>query len=158
MSREEYLVDKLSILKKFKGKGGWTYTEVPEIAQNPDNPFGWVTVCGFIDDYELKNYKLMPMGNGKLFLPVNAKARKVLGKGVGDEVHVRLRLDDSPIEIPQELIECLMNESENMVQTFKSLTSGKQKYYLDWIYQAKTENTKADRIVQLIEDLYEVDQ
>ena len=67
MDANRPLVDSLYLLKKFPGKGGWTYAEIPEVLQDKDNPFGWVKVSGNIDGYELKQYKLMPMGNGKLF-------------------------------------------------------------------------------------------
>ncbi|MFT5385881.1 MAG: hypothetical protein ACI81W_003292, partial [Saprospiraceae bacterium] len=64
MKKEKPLVNKKYLLQRFPGKGGWTFAEIPEILQNKKAPFGWVCVKGFIDDYELKQYKLMPMGNG----------------------------------------------------------------------------------------------
>lgn len=94
------------LLKKFPGKGGWTYTEVPQIKQDKRNPFGWVRVKGSIDGFELSQYKLMPMGNGKLFLPVKAAIRKAIKKEAGDHVSVILHLDDSLLEIPEEIIDC----------------------------------------------------
>ena len=62
------LTDQKYLLEKFPGKGGWTYAKIPEIKPEKNNPFGWLCVNGFIDDYEIKNYHLMPMGNGGLFL------------------------------------------------------------------------------------------
>ena len=76
MSEEIPLVNAEYLLKKHPGKGGWTYAEIPEILQNKKNPFGWVKVRGNIDGFELKQYKLMPMGNNQLFLPVKAEIRK----------------------------------------------------------------------------------
>lgn len=70
------LVNKKYLLEKFHGKGGWTYARIPEILQNKKNTFGWVKVKGSIDGYEIKKCHLMPMGNGKLFLPVKAAIRK----------------------------------------------------------------------------------
>jgi hypothetical protein len=64
------------VLEKIPGKGGWTYVVINEIAPDKRAKFGWVKVRGSIDDYELNQYKLMPMGNGKLFLPVRAEIRK----------------------------------------------------------------------------------
>ena len=60
------LVNNHYLLEKYPGKGGWTYAAIPEIKQNKNAPFGWVKVKGSIDDFELKQYKLMPMGNGKI--------------------------------------------------------------------------------------------
>ena len=70
------LVDNEYILQKFPGKGGWTYAAIPEVLQNKNNPFGWAKVNGTIDGFELKHYKLMPMGNSQLFLPVKSELRK----------------------------------------------------------------------------------
>ena len=75
-------MDRDVLLQKFPGKGGWTYAELPEFAQNPDNPFGWLTVSGSIDGFVLEKVKLMPMGDRKLFLPVKAEIRKKIKKEV----------------------------------------------------------------------------
>ncbi len=41
---EKPLVDKLYLLEKIAGKGGWTYTTIPEIPQDKHSSFGWVKV------------------------------------------------------------------------------------------------------------------
>jgi hypothetical protein len=150
MCKEISLVNKDYLLQKFPGKGGWTYAEIPEILQNKNNPFVWVKVKGSIDFFELKQYKLMPMGNGKLFLPVRAEIRKKIKKEAGDFVNVILYSDESPLIIPVEIIECFKNESQKLYDTFIGYTDGEQKTYLDWIYSAKTEETKADRISKMM--------
>jgi hypothetical protein len=146
-------VERKGLLKKFPGKGGWTYAEIPEIAQNPNNPFGWVKVKGSIDNYKIAQYKLMPMGEGRLFLPVKAPIRKAINKSAGDWVHIILELDNSPVKLPTELKECLVNESSQTLQAFQNLSQGQQKRYIDWIYEAKSEESKAQRIIQLLKDL-----
>lgn len=153
MPQEKPLVNSVYLLKKFPGKGGWIYAEIPEVLQNKNNPFGWVKVKGFIDDFELKQYKLMPMGNGKLFLPVKAAIRKTIRKKAGDYVQVILFADTSKFEIPEEIIECFKNESQILYETFTSFSEGEQKAYIDWIYDAKTADTKATRIVRMMERL-----
>ena len=153
MNQEKPLVNSKYLLQKFPGKGGWTYAEIPEILQNKNNPFGWVRVKGSVDGYELKQYKLMPMGHGKLFLPVKAGIRKVIKKEAGDYVHVILYSDESELEIPQEIIDCFENEPKKLYERFLSFTDGEQKSYLDWIYDAKTEETKADRIAKMMSRL-----
>lgn len=150
---ENPLVDHDYLLKKFPGKGGWTYAEIPEIAQNPANPFGWVQVKGSIDGFELKQYKLMPMGEGRLFLPVRAEIRKKIRKQAGDTVHVILYPDDSPVEIPEEILECFGNEPPELLQSFRALTEGQQRAFIDWICKAKTEDTKAQRIVEMMDKM-----
>lgn len=153
MAKEKPLLDRIYLLEKFPGKGGWTYAAIPEIVQNKKAPFGWVRVRGYVDNYELKQYKLMPMGNGKLFLPVKAAIRKKIGKEAGDFVRVKLYSDESALEIPTEIIECFEDEPKKSYQTFLNFTEGEQKAYLDWIYDAKTEETKADRILKMMNRL-----
>jgi hypothetical protein len=78
------LVKKEIQLEKFPGKGGWTYARIPEVSQDRNTPFGWRKVRCFIDQVEIKQYHLMPRGNGQLFLPVNASIRKLIKKEAGD--------------------------------------------------------------------------
>ncbi len=153
MNNESPLVNKTCLLKKFPGKGGWTYAEVPEIPPHRNNPFGWVQVKGSIDDHQLQQYKLMPMGNGQLFLPVKAQIRKKIGKEAGDYVQVVLYPDNSRLDIPEEIKECFALEAPKIFETFCNFTQGEQKAYLDWIYEAKTDETKTIRIVRMMERL-----
>jgi len=140
-------------LNKFPGKGGWTYAVIPEIPSDSNKPFGWVKVSGSIDDYPLKQVKLMPLGNGQLFLPVKAKIRKAIGKEAGDCVFVYLEIDESPLVIPEEILACFQNEAKNLLYVFKSFPEGEQKAYLDWIYDCKQEKTKIQRIILMMENL-----
>jgi len=149
---EKPLVDKKILLERFPGKGGWTYVRVPEIIKDKSKPFGWVKVRGSIDGYEIRKYHLMPMGNGKLFLPVRAEIRKKIGKDEGDKVHVILFPDNEPLEVPQEMIECLRLEPEAL-KFFRTLTDSEQKHYVQWIYSAKREETKIRRLAAAVERL-----
>ncbi|GGA65119.1 hypothetical protein GCM10008015_02430 [Flavobacterium palustre] len=149
---EEPIVNKEYLLEKFPGKGGWTFAAIPEVLQDKKAPFGWVKVRGSIDDYEFKNYKLMPMGNGKLFLPLKAAVRKQIKKEAGDYVKVILYKDDSPIEIPDELVVCLKDEPL-AYETFVKLKEGEQKAFIDWIYSAKKDETKVERIATTIKKI-----
>ncbi len=153
MPPEKPLVSAVYLLKKFPGKGGWTYAEIPEVLQNKHNPFGWVKVRGSIDDYELKHYKLMPMGEGRLFLPVKAAIRKKIHKEAGDAVLITLYSDEMPLEIPEEIVECFQTESPRVYETFLAFTEGERKAYLDWIYSAKTDETRVKRIAGMMERL-----
>ena len=146
------LVNGKYLLERFQGKGGWTYALIPEVLQDKKTPFGWVRVKGLIDSYEIKNYRLMPMGNGRLFLPVKAEIRKKIGKQEGDFVHLKLYADDSPREIPEELLLCLKDEAQ-AYQTFLSYPDGEQRAFIDWIYSAKKEDTKVERIARTIDKL-----
>ena len=149
---EKPLVDKKYLLEKFPGKGGWTYASIPEVLKDKHAHFGWVKVKGSIDSYQFKNYHLMPMGNGSLFLPVKASVRKAIGKREGDWVQVTLYADNAPTEIPEELQLCL-NSEPNLFKTFLSYPDGEQKAFIEWIYSAKTEDTKVERIARTMNKL-----
>lgn len=149
---EKPLVNKKYKLERFPGKGGWTYTVIKEIPPDKKAHFGWVKVKGFIDDYELKSYNLMPMGNGKLFLPVRAEIRKKIKKKDGDWVKVVLFADNDPLHIPEDLLQCLRDEPKAH-EIFHNLKEGEKKYYIDWINSAKKEETRAERMAKTIDRL-----
>jgi bifunctional DNA-binding transcriptional regulator/antitoxin component of YhaV-PrlF toxin-antitoxin module len=146
------LVNKLCLLQKFPGKGGWTYAEIPEIPQDKHAPFGWVRVQGSIDGYPIRQYKLMPMGKGQLFLPVRAEIRKKIGKKAGDFVQVVLALDNSAVEIPDVLLMCLL-DAPDAYAFFHTLSEGRQKAWIDWIFEAKQVETRANRIAKALDRL-----
>ncbi len=146
------LVNKNYILEKFQGKGGWTFARIPEILQDKNAPFGWVKVRGTIDGFEIRKYHLMPIGNGSLFLPVKAEIRKKIKKAEGDTVHVILYSDNESLEIPEEMLLCLMDEPEALA-FFKTLTESEQKFYIQYVYSAKKEETKIDRLAKTINRL-----
>ena len=149
---QQPLIDKAYLLEKFPGKGGWTYAVIPDILPDKHAHFGWVRVKGTVDNFELKGYHLMPMGNGKLFLPVRAEIRKKIKKQAGDWVQVILYADNTPQEVPEELLQCLKDEPA-AYEKFLKCTDGEKKAFVDWIYAAKTDETKVERIVQTINRL-----
>ena len=146
------LINKKYILERFDGKGGWTFAHIPEIPQDKHAHFGWVKVRGTIDGYEIRKYHLMPMGNGKLFLPVKAEIRKKIKKDVGDKVHIILYPDNEPLEVPEEMLLCLRDEPQAL-SYFNSLSESEQKFYIEYIYSAKKEETKIDRMAKSINRL-----
>ena len=149
---EEPLIDADFVMQKIEGKGGWTYVLLPEIVRNKSNPFGWARVKGTIDNYEFRGYNLMPMKNSGLFLAVKAEIRKKINKQAGDTVRVTLYADNLPTDIPDELKECLQNEA-GLYEKFVAYTDGEKKAFINWIYSAKTDETRADRIVKTLEKI-----
>ena len=148
---EKPLVNKKYLLEKFPGKGGWTYAEIPEIPMGKAS-FGMLKVKGSIDDFEISKYHLMPLGKGTLFLPVKAEIRKKIKKQAGDYVHIILYLDNEPLEIPEEFLLCLQDDAIAL-QFFNSLKENEQHNYIKWIYSAKTDETKVDRIAKTLVSL-----
>lgn len=149
---EKPLIDGEYLLERYPGKGGWTYAALPGIPPDKNAPFGWITVRGHIDGYELSHYKLMPMGNGNLFLPVKAAVRKVIKKEAGDTVRIVLYQETRPLGVPEEWIACMQLQPP-AYERFLGLTQSAQKQLIDWIYDAKTEETKFKRMAEGIERL-----
>lgn len=94
----------------------------------------------------------MPTKEGELFLPVKAEIRKQINKKDGDWVMVTLYPDDEPMDLPEELLLCLQDEPV-AYSFFMTLSESEQKYYIEWIYSAKREETKIDRMAKTINRL-----
>ncbi len=154
MDDETPFVHQRLLLEKYPGKGGWTYAVIPVVPPNKSSHFGWVKVNGSIDGYPLTDYKLMPMGNNRLFLPVRAEIRKAIGKQAGDYVHVELYVDQAPSVQPEDFETCL-RESPHASRTWTGLSPGVRKAVTDWIHAAKTDDTKVDRMAKTLEKLEE---
>lgn len=128
-------------------KTGWTYIEIPaDIAQDifPGNKKTF-RVKGKLDQYEIKSIAVQPMGNGSFIMALNATMRKGIGKRKGAMLKVSLAKDDSPLEIAPELLECLADEPDALAY-FQSLAPSHQRYFSNWISDAKTDVTKAKRL------------
>ena len=143
------LVDKKYRLERFDGKGGWTYARIPEVLKGKGAHFGFVKIKGSIDGYEIKKYHLMPMKEGGLFLPVKADIRKKIGKEAGDMVHIIIYPDTDELEVPGEFQLCLEDEPKAL-KFFNSLSESERRYYINWIYSAKKQETKIDRMARAI--------
>ncbi|PKV67245.1 DUF1905 domain-containing protein [Pontibacter ramchanderi] len=146
------LTNKLYLLEKFPGNGGWTYAAIPEILPDKHAYFNLVRVRGSIDGFQIKGFNLMPKGDGQLFLPVKAEIRKKIKKEAGDWVQVTLYADNTPQEASEELLLCLQDEPA-AYQNFLKCTDSEQKAIVDWIYTAKNDEIKVERIVQTIQKL-----
>ncbi len=149
---ENPLVDKQYLVEKMLGKGGWSYVVISEIPPESKSRLGLVRVRGLIDTHEIKQFNLMPMKNGNMFLPLKAAVRKKIGKNEGDWVHVILYSDGSPVIIPDDILVCLL-DSPKAHQFFLSLSESNQKYYIDWIEEPKRLETKVERMAKTVERL-----
>lgn len=126
--------------------------QIPEVKKDNNKTFGLVKVKGFIDEYEIKNHHLMPLGNGSLMLAVKLEIRKKINKNAGDTVHIILYPDNDPLIVPHDLITCLADEPAAK-KFFHSLSDSEKKYYIQWIYAAKTEATKINRMAKTVNRL-----
>ena len=148
------LTDKEYLLQKFPGKGGWTFAAINEIAQDKHAWFGWVKVCGSIDNHQIENYHLMPMGSRTLMLPVKSEIRKKIGKNEGEWVHVVLYSMSLPPVEAEDLMVCLKDDPNAYIK-FIELPENEQSALTNWIFAVKNDTVKIERIARLIDKLNE---
>ncbi len=151
------LVDKKFLIEKRTAQSGfkfsdWTYIIIPDLPSTLKTRAGTIRVSGMIDSYKLKQYNLLPMKDESMLLPLKAAVRKKIGKKEGDLVQVVLYADDSPVVIPDDMAVCLM-DSPGAYDFFLSLSESNQKYYIDWIEEAKKMETKVERISRAVDRL-----
>lgn len=135
-------------------KTGWTFIEVPaEIAQQlkPNHKQSF-RVKGRLDKFSIAATALMPMGGGDFIMALNAAVRKGIGKGKGATVVVHIEVDNDPLPLNADLMECLADEPQALA-FFNSLASSHRLYYSKWIDSAKTLPTQAKRIAQALHAL-----
>lgn len=137
------------IIDKFPEKGGWTYVALPEIVQPTNTKMGMLKIKGRVDDCAIYSLHLMPKGNGCLMLPLNQYVRKQIKKRKGDEVYIELYEDHDDTPIPDEFMECLDAEPE-CKDYFMSLNTSIKRNVIQYIYQAKKQETRDKRIIMFM--------
>ena len=153
MSNKKPIANGVFTIQKFEGKGAWHYVSLPGVPPAPNTAFGWRKVSGQIDNYFFDNMRLMPLGNGMLFLPLKQALRKTLGKTTGDTVAIVLF--ETPIinTLTPELLACFEQESPKSLAHFNTLTTFAKQRWIEWIYDAKNEDQKAQRIIVLLDKM-----
>ena len=128
-------------------KTGWMYIEISKKHAHQLKPATKVSfrVKGKLDSHAIQKTALLPMGDGKFILPINAGIRKATGKKTGDKLSVSLEVDESKITLSADLLKC-MKEDPEALKFFKSLPGSHQKYFSKWVEGAKTATTKTKRI------------
>ncbi len=140
------------LIQKKEGKGGWSFVVISGIPKSQKDKLGLVRVHGQIDNYAIKQYNLLPMIGGDMLLPIKATIRKKINKTEGDTVQIVLYADDSTVVIPDEIAVCLI-DFDRAYQYFLTLSESNKKYYIDWVEDTKSLETKAQRIHKMIERL-----
>jgi len=133
-------------------KTGWRYIEVSaalasELLPNNKKSF---RVKGMLDGFTFAGLALIPMGKGNFILPLKADIRKAIRKNAGGMLQVKLEYDkDFKIDIPDDLQACFDFEPDAL-DFFNSLPKSHRNYFIIWIIDAKTSETRAKRIVNTI--------
>jgi hypothetical protein len=149
------MVEFTTIILQFAEQGektGWTYIEIPaDIAQQmkPGNKKSF-RVKGMLDAFPVNGMALMPMGEGNFIMALKAEVRKGIHKNAGAMLQVRLEVDnDFKVEMPDDLQECFDFEPEAF-EFYNSLAKSHREYFIKWINDAKTNETRAKRIINTV--------
>jgi len=133
-------------------KTGWSYIAIPaDLAQQlkPDNKKSF-RVRGMLDGLAVNGMALMPMGGGDFIMALKADVRKALRKNSGAMLKVSIEEDvDYKVELPEDLKECFDFEPEAF-DFFNSLVKSHREYFIKWINGAKTNETRAKRIINTV--------
>jgi|SRR5690349_2629242 len=132
--------------------GGGAFVEVPfdvEAAFGSKKP----RVKALIEGVPYRG-TLVRMGSECHLLLILKEIREKVGKTFGDEVTVSVEPDTEPraVEIPKDLLKELKKEKEAKA-FFDKLSYTHQKEYVNWVIEAKKEETRQNRIVKTIEML-----
>lgn len=139
------IVDETFLLEKMPGKGGWTYVFIPDLSFGEAHRSLWMPVEGSIDDQTFPNLSLAKVKGGGYFFPVKAAIRKLIRKQAGDLVKLILYEDLRVFQLPEELLTCLKVVPEAYT-LFMNLKENRQQEFVHWIYAAKREETRAERM------------
>lgn len=91
---------------------------------------------------------------GQFLISFNAETRAATGRGAGDEIEVRLEVDDAPrtVEVPQALAAALRTEP-TAAAAWAALSFSKQRAHADSVAGAKTDDTRQRRVDKIIDEL-----
>ena len=95
---------------------------------------------------------LVRMGGPCHLLPVLKEIREKTGKSFGDEIDIELEEDKEPrqVEIPQDMKNALVGNPKAQ-SFFEQLSYTHQKEYIQWIEEAKRQQTRQIRIARTVE-------
>ena len=129
--------------------GGGAYVEVPfdvEKAFGSKRP----KVRAIIEGVPYRG-TLVRMGSECHMLPVLKGIREQVGKTFGDEVKITVEADAEPrvIEIPKDLLKELKKDKA-VKAYFDKLAYTHRKEYVNWVKDAKKEETRRSRILKTI--------
>jgi hypothetical protein len=149
------MVEFNTIMLQFAEQGektGWTYIDIPaDVAQllKPDNKKSF-RVRGMLDGLAVSGMALMPMGEGNFIMALKAEVQRGIHKNAGAMLKVSIEEDtEYKVEVPDDLQECFDFEPDALA-FFNSLPKSHRDYFIKWIDQAKTSETRAKRIINTI--------
>src|SRR5688572_23117839 len=133
-----------------EGDGSTGFFEVPEkvveaLGQGKKRP----PVVAIINGFELRT--TIAVYGGKYYIPARKEVRAAADVKHGDRVTIKMRLDDAPreVETPPELATLLKKDAPAHA-AWDKLSFSHKKEYVQWITEAKREETKTRRLEQAL--------
>jgi len=146
-----------ALIQKFGEMGektGWRYFIIPSylaLELKPGNKKAF-RVKGLLDTVPVKEFAVMPMGDGEFIFALKADLRKKLRKEAGATIRVELEIDTDPFIPNSDLVDCL-SDVPQAFEFFNSLTPSHKRYFSNWVTEAKTLETKEKRILTCLRAL-----
>jgi hypothetical protein len=125
--------------------------DVPPVVSRTIGVRGYVPIAGVLDGETPFRASLIPRGDGGHRILLNGELRRTAHVGVGDRVAFALHVDREPrgAQTPEDVADAL--REEGVLETFESLAPGKKLHILRWVDQAVHEETRAKRVVRVVE-------
>ena len=135
-----------------EGVGTWTFAPISANVSGPAGLKANMRVKGTIDGIPVKSS--MMAGNGELFIVIAKELRDKIGKQAGDIVKMSLGPDTSNniVNVPTDLKKAL-SANEKARVSFEKMAPSHKKAYVQWISQAKTKETRTNRIGKAIQQI-----
>jgi hypothetical protein len=142
-----------TVVERFAGTGTWTFANIPFNCVSEFGKKGRIKVIGMLNGHDIQS-TLMPHGDGRHFIILTKEIVKKSGIEIGDTISLSLEQDNAPqeIETPKEFLELLTHNQEAGAYYHK-LPPSHKKEYLNYIEDAKKEETRQRRMGKAIEML-----
>lgn len=131
---------------------GWHYIDMPFDVREQFGSSSRISVNASIDGF-CYSTSLIPGAEGH-YMVISQEMRDAAGKVLGDTLSVVLDIEDKPREIavPADIQQAL---KKNVVacERFTALAYTHRKRYIEWIKDAKKQETRVKRITRLVEEM-----
>ena len=135
------------------GRAGGAFVVLPDEVFKRLGKGSRFRVTGTLNDVPFES-STMGMGAGRVCLGVHKATRQAASVDIGDTVDIEVQLDTRPrkVIVPDDLAAALAGDVD-AAETFEALSFSHRREYVDWITEAKRDETRARRIQQTLERL-----
>lgn len=136
-------------------RGGSAMVRIPAEASAAFGTRALTRVRATINGYPFRS-AIFPTGDGSFYLVINREVREGAGVAAGDTVTLVLEKDEAPrvVEVPPAL-EAALAADPGARATFERLSYSHRKEYVDWITEAKREESRQRRVERAVAMLRE---